>query len=408
MTEDTRKDDEERSAADAGGDTGDSATEAPHDDAAPAAGNDGDTEEKTAARPSRVPLLLALVAALVSLLALAGVATLWLADRGPDELALDNQSALERLRGDLAANARDIDATRDALDELRSANAATGDAVDALQRTLNERLRPLEAVPGRLSSIESSLSALQGISSGLRDTWLLSEAEYYLQIANAQLQLARNPALARIALELADERLVSLGNPALTDVRRAIADERRELQAIETTDVEGAALTLASIADAIGTLPLEANVVQPDLDDDGVADNLSGTDRALATVKNALSSAISVRRTDEPAKTLLPPDAAWFLQNNLMLQLQTARLALLRGERTIFEQSLDDAAEWINEYYDTDSRTVRSTLSNIASLRDTRFSASLPDISRSLALLRQYMSLSASERNVPGSGAAPQ
>lgn len=408
MTEDTRKDDEERSAADAGGDAGDTVTEAPRDDDAPAAGNDGDAEGKTATRPSRVPLLLAVVAALVSLLALAGVATLWLADRGPDALALDNQSVLERLRGDLAANARDIDTTRDALDELRSANAATGDALDALQRTLNERLRPLEAVPGRLSSIESSLSALQGISSGLRDTWLLSEAEYYLQIANAQLQLARNPALARIALELADERLVSLGNPALTDVRRAIADERRELQAIETTDIEGAALTLASIADAIGTLPLEANVVQPDVDDDGVADNLSGTDRALATVKNALSSAISVRRTDEPAKTLLPPDAAWFLHNNLMLKLQTARLALLRGERTVFQQSLDDAAEWINEYYDTDSRTVRSTLSNIASLRDTRFSASLPDISRSLALLRQYMSLSARERNVPGNGAAAQ
>lgn len=434
MTEKTPSDDDDGAKAADASDSKDSNDDAvtakdasAHDDAvAPgeladdAAGDtagspDTDSGEPTPAteasgdapRRSRLPLLAALFATIVAVAAIGGVALQMFAEDGPDPLALDNQSAIEQLKRDLAATRSDIDETGDSLAELRDSSRAAGDAVDELQQTLNERLRPLEAVPGRLSSLESSLSALQGISSGLRDSWLLSEAEYYLQIANAQLQLARNPALARIALELADERLVSLGNPALTDVRRAIADERRQIEALEMSDIEGAALTIASLADAVETLPLESDVVRQDPASAAVAEDLSGIDRALATMKNSLSNAISIRRTDEAAKTLLPPDAAYFLQSNLMLQLQSARLAMLRGERTLFTQSLDDAAEWINEYYDTDVVSVQSALATIDDLKDTRFSPTMPDISRSLALLRQYIALSASERNAPvGNGPA--
>ena len=113
MTEDTRKDDEERAAADAGDDADanppsrddDGASEGDRADATgQSAATDADRTDRNeqaaaaGARPSRVPLLLAVLAALAALLALAGVATLWLADRGPDALALDNSSMLQHLQ----------------------------------------------------------------------------------------------------------------------------------------------------------------------------------------------------------------------------------------------------------------------------------------------------------------------
>jgi uncharacterized protein HemX len=349
-------------------------------------------------KPSRAGLAVGLLALLVAAVAVLGVAWLWLSSQGPDPDIAATRSTVAELQRQLQASEDRLRQSEQALADLRNAGNASSNQLDALQRTLNERLRPLEAVPGRLSNLESSLSALQGISSGLRDTWLLAEAEYYLQIANAQLQLAGNSALAKIALELADERLVSLGNPALTDVRRALADELRQLESLGVADTEGAVLTLASLAGAIDSLTLRNDVTEPDLSDPALDDELTGTARAWAALKGSLSNVISVRRSDQPVKPLLPPDAAYFLRSNLALQLQAARLALLRGEQALFQQSLDDAANWIAEYYDADSLPVQSALATINELRATEFRPAPPDISGSLALLRQFIARQSQRR----------
>jgi uroporphyrin-3 C-methyltransferase len=100
---------------------------------------------------------------------------------------------------------------------------------------------------------------------------------------------------------------------------------------------------------------------------------------------------VSVRRTDEAARPLIAPDAVYFLRANLALQLQAARLALLRSEQALFRQSLDDATAWLREYYDIDSTPVKGALRTIAEIRESSFDTSLPDISESLRLLRQYI-----------------
>lgn len=353
---------------------------------------------KPAPRPSRLPLLLGAAALPVSIVAVLAAAWLWLSERGPDELATANRDNLETLSGRL-------DETRDALtgnerqlSSLRSEGRETTERLDDLERSLDESLRPLESVPGRLSSLEASLAALQGISSGVRDTWLLAEAEYYMEIANAQLELAGNPGLAQIALELADERVAKVAKPGLTDVRRALADELRALKALEAPDVEGAALTLASLADAVDSLPLANDVVPPDERDTTPDEELSGFDRAMASLRNAMSDVVSVRRADEALKPLLPPEQTYFLRSNLVLQLQVARLALLKGEQTIFEQSLSDAAGWIEKYFDTDQKPVSSALETIAELEESQTRVARPDISRSLTLLREFLAREANER----------
>ncbi|MBT8084030.1 MAG: hypothetical protein HKN35_03275 [Woeseia sp.] len=355
-----------------------------------------DVKEKGA---SRAPIVLAVLAFLIALASAAGVGYLWSQQAADQTGRLGNE--LESLSSKLGATTTTLQRNEQALAELQSANSQASGALDNMTRTLDQRLGTLEAIPGRLSNLESSLSALQGISSGLRDTWLLAEAEYYLQIANAQLQLAANAELAGIALELADERLASLGNPALTDVRRQIANELRELEAMGDVDLEGAVLTLGSLANAIETLPLK-NDIKVEAADDTLPDaEQTGMARAMASLKNAMSDVISVRRSDTAVKPLLPPDAAYFLRNNLTLQLQTARLAMLRGEQTVFEESLADAAAWIGEYYDPESQAVASALQTINELRGLQLTVSKPDISGSLTALRQFVSLRDERERAP-------
>jgi len=244
-----------------------------------------------------------------------------------------------------------------------------------------------------MSTLESSVASLAGISEGARDAWIIAETEYYMQIANAQLQLANNPHLATLALRMADERIVQLSDPRLTDVRRAISDELAALDMMEKPDIEGATLTLASLARVVESLPLAGSAEEAE-DEAEIDPELSGAGRAWASVKNAVSGMVTVRPADQAQLTQLSPDAEYFLRNNIALQLQAARLALLRGEQAIFTQTLDDTSALLNDYFDTDTAQVTSVLDTIAEVRGHVFASEVPDISESLRLLRQFRTLS--------------
>ena len=300
--------------------------------------------------------------------------------------------AVARLDSRLSASASSVADLEARIAELAQRDPGVDAAVGALRRELEERIRLLESVPGRMSTLESSVASLAGISEGARDAWIIAETEYYMQIANAQLQLANNPHLATLALRMADERIVQLSDPRLTEVRRALSDELAALDMVEKPDIEGATLTLASLARVVESLPLagpdEAAEVEAEIDPEA-----SGVSRAWSSVKNAMSGMVKVTPPDQARLVRLSPDAEYFLRNNIALQLQAARLALLRGERAIFEQSLDDTSAVLNDYFDTDSAPVASALSTIAEIRGLAITTDAPDISESLRLLRQFRTL---------------
>jgi len=336
---------------------------------------------------------IAWLALLVSGLALAAVAYTqiegWLSE---------DDSADVDYGAKIAALDRRIDRSDTSLVDLESrlGNISHPDVsadIAAVQRDVEERIRLLNSLPSRMTTVEDSVASLAGISAGARQTFLLAEAEYYLQIGNAQLQLANNPHLASLALGMADERVTQLSDPALTAVRRAISDELAALEVMEKPDLEGATLTLASLARVVESLPLLSRAAADNAaaEDD---DEQSGVDRAWGSVKDAMSGLVKVTPPDEAKLALVTPDSEYLLRNNIALQLQSARLALLRGEQAIFEQSLDDTSALLKAYFDTESAQVESTLLTISEIRTGVFTVAAPDISESLRLLRQYRTLS--------------
>jgi uncharacterized protein HemX len=336
---------------------------------------------------------IAWLALLLSLIAAAGVGYMVVQDWRAQSDAAQSASSLADLRSRLANSSESLSGLDQGLADLAQADAQTASVVDGLQKDLDNRLRMLDSLPARMANVENSLSTLQGVSTGARNTWLLAEAEYYMQIANAQLQLAGNPHLAALALGMADERIVQLSDPALTDVRRALADELTALEIMEKPDIEGATLALASLARVVDSLPLrQANGAESD-DAAEFGPDTSGLERAWASIKGTASGLVKVTRSDDTAIPLMTPEATYFLRTNLTLQLQSARLALLRGEQSVFQQSLDDAALWLETYFNAESAQVNGALQTVAEIREGLFDVSTPDISESLRLLRQYETL---------------
>ncbi len=335
------------------------------------------------------------LAVLLSLIALAAVGYTvsrdWLAAK--DSSADDAFASLDTR---LSATRESLSSLDSRLAELAERDSVAAAETDALRKELDERVMGLSSLPARMSTLESSVSSLAGISTGTRDTWLLAEAEYYMQIANAQLQLANNPHLAALALEMADERVVQIGNPALIDVRRAISDELAALDVMEKPDIAGATLTLASLARVVESLPLGSSKKAKKEAPQPADEEQGGLNRAWASMKNAMSGLVKVTPPDQAKLALLSPDAEYFLRNNLALQLQSARLALLRGEQTVFLQTLDDTSTLMSRYFDVESAQVISAQDTLTEIRNSVFTSSVPDISESLRLLRQFRTLSES------------
>lgn len=333
---------------------------------------------------------LALFLALVSA---AGVGYIAVEDWRESGAESERADSIADLGTRLASSSEALSGLDQGLAELAESEQRLASEVAALKNELDSRAQALDSLPPRMTNLENSIASLQGISTNARNTWLLAEAEHFMQIANAQLQLAGNPNLAALALEMADERIAQLADPALTDVRRALAVELAELEVLEKPDIEGITLTLSSLAHVVDSLPLQQASANDDDEGPSVDAELSGVARAWASVKGAASGLVRVTPPNETALPLMTPDAEYFLRTNLTLQLQVARLALLRGEKAVFEQSLDDAVDWLRTWFDVDSAQVASTLETLAEIRDDMVVAAAPDISESLRLLRQYRTI---------------
>jgi uroporphyrin-3 C-methyltransferase len=361
--------------------------------------------DKAGKRRNGATTSIAWLALFLGLASVAGVGWLAVDDWRTDREAGAGEAAIAALRRETEDTLEEIRESLSSLEErvgsVLASTRETGAAVEPLATAVDEvesQLRALESIAPRLARLERSLADLKGISVDARSRFLLAEAEYYMQIANAQLQLAGNADLASQALRQADDRIAELDEPALTEVRAALADEMAALEALEKPDIAGVTLTLGSLAQVVDSLPLRASNAQ-EADDPQVADEEAGAvSRALASVKNAFRSAFDYTPPTDADRPLLTPGSEPLIRGNLALQLQAARLALLRGEQDLFRQSLDDADSWIATYFDTSTAPVESARATIQEIREEYRRIAKPDIAGSLKLLRQYQVLSESSQ----------
>lgn len=337
-------------------------------------------------------------AATVAIILLPSVAYLLWTDLTADAPPPSNEETVAKLVTELAAVQNSLRSMEQRINDAQSRDEALAADIEAQLESLNDarpdRAEILGNLPGRLSTLERNVASLKGVSASTRDAWLLAEAEYYLQLGNAQLQLAGNPELAAAALREADKRLVDVANPAYLEVREAIADELTRLDLSNNVDIGGLSMTLASLSRVVDALPVRRQDGAEETDGDVIIDpDMSGPKRAWETVKQTFSEVVRVSKIDDENSPLLTPDAEVLLRANLSLQLQAARLALLKGEREIFKQSMEDADSWLATYFDTSSVQVQSARETIDEISGNPAMQQYPDISESLRLLRQTRTL---------------
>jgi len=300
--------------------------------------------------------------------------------------------ALQDIPSRVSGDAGKIQDLSRRLDGLAQQSGRQQQLIADLESSLESGLGIIPELSLRLTQSEQQLANIPGINARSRANWLVTEALYYLQIANAQATLAGNATVAASALQLADDKLRDAGDPSLTAVRAQLSTELAALKAVPIIDRTGISFRLQSLAAQAGSWSFRSTAPDNFSPDIQVADDgAEATDywaRFVATVKAVFASIVSIKETDAPRVAQLGSAEEALIVEAVKAELQVARLALIGGNAELFMQSLEHVNEQIDEYFDTDSTAVAAARVTVAELRALELPGPLPDISGSLALMR--------------------
>lgn len=325
----------------------------------------------------RGTLLLSILCLLISLtlVAAAGWAWFWLNEK------MERIEALEAVQAEQASQLGEMDERTVRIGEL-------ADQLASMDQSVSEATETNARLLARTDRLDERTEALRTFVDAGRSAWRVAEVEYLLRLANSELQIAHRPETAMAALEAADTRLAALADPALVPVREALAADMERLRAVDRPDIAGMALTLSSLIDRVDALPIgRERLEQPAASEDELAD-AGFWQRLKDRGSGILHEMVTIRHEDMPIRPLLAPEQEYFLRRNLALKLETARLALLRGQPETWRASLDEARRWLSTWYDTEDSAVSAMDESLARLMDQAIRAERPNIASALERLR--------------------
>lgn len=359
--------------------------------------------------------LIAVIAVVIALIAI--VLSGWVLYRGQGQLG-SVDSRLDTVEKGMQSNVQDVVMPR--IKRLDSRVQSLGGDLDSQSQTVSSLSDKLSAAQESLQQTQARAAQMEDQLSGNKTRWDLNQIEALLQAANQRLQLYNDPNGARQALKLANEAIGRKGDPRLFKLRGEIVNEIASLEALPDPDLEGMSLALAAMIERVPDLPLASSVPgeysQNDdaaqagdgktSEDSGMsvaqwqAEFSKGWDHFKGSVGDALSGMLTIRRSDGTQRALLPPEQAFFLGQNLQLQLRSARLAMLKRDTQNYRDSLASAKQWLGDYYDTNAAPVSSMQERIGQMSNVKLDWDAPDISSSLIMLREIMA----SRSGPDSG----
>jgi len=311
-----------------------------------------------------------IVASAVLALAVAGVIAWQDARQQSDALRLEVAQRLAKAEAALVqSRAKDADLGND----LRDAQA---------------KIALLEA---RISESQSQQAALDTLYRDLapsRDELALNEVEQILVLASQQLALAGNVQAALGAVELADAKLSRIERPQWAPMRRSLARDIDALKAVPYVDVAGIAAKLDQAQAGIDALQLARDERLPAPPPDAAAPPDTGWRAFLRSAWADVRSLVRIEVSDRPPAALIAPSQAYFLRENLRLRLLAARLALLAHDDMSYKADLAAANAWLRQYFDLRTRPVETLSGTLVQLAATPMPAEMPDLARSLDLVR--------------------
>ena len=353
-------------------------------------------------KPKSSGIAIAILALLVALAAVSASGWQWWQTRMTDPNEATQKASLTRLQDDQQQLAKSVAAFKNQLAAVKPPVEA-----DELSRRL-ERLKAVELqmadLHGQSGEDQASISAMQGSVRSLEQRLSATEAglvnvaannqnsgveldiaeiDFLLRTASERLQLFSDPSAADLALQAADVQIEALNDPMFLSVRQRIATARQALALVPVIDRVKLTARITDLQSKVSSLPFRGELeAQPEPE-------LPADAGWWESFKQTMSSLVTVKRRAPEDQSLLILDDKDYLRQGLWLQLESARLALMRNDTSVYVGSLERVDDTVAQFFQSGSLEVQALLLDITTLKETNIAPEMPDISAPWTQLRQ-------------------
>lgn len=283
------------------------------------------------------------------------------------------------------------------IDQLINDDQQSAQAISELRQQIEDARAELQSLSADIGTakrergdLEAAVKTLYAKEAEVTLDWILSEVEYLVLAASQRLILEHDRDSAIAAMKAADKRLLKAAHPDLLPLREQIASDIAALDAVPATDIEGVAIYLAEASTRVRDLPTkpiaDVNMSLSKMSQgDAQNQDWQGMAKSLWT---DLKSLVDVKDGELSDSVLFDPELRYFLEQNLRLELASARLAVLRRDAQNFSAAITLVTDLLNRYYDTGSGEVGGLLKRLNELAALDLDPALPSLAPSLDAVR--------------------
>ncbi|MBA53522.1 MAG: hypothetical protein CMK89_03620 [Pseudomonadales bacterium] len=247
-----------------------------------------------------------------------------------------------------------------------------------------------ELLQSRITVLEKDIAAISGAH---RIDWMLREVEHFITVAEQRLTLLGDATGALALLQEADDIVRAMQEPSARPLREALVRDIHKLKlAAETNvDVEGIFLRLSQLSDrviklGIPSFELKQAPMEPEpgevLPEEGLA-------LFWYRFKKFLGSLYDYQKHPKGRPITLTEDRE-FLARNVVMLLQQAQLALLRGDNEAYRVSLTGARERVEMYIQQQTGETRFFVAELSDLLKVKLRPPMPTIEESTRGVRVF------------------
>lgn len=258
---------------------------------------------------------------------------------------------------------------------------------------LGTRLHQISLQQEKIALLDKQMHLVLQQQSYQANDWGLLRARYFLELAQINAFWTDDLQTVSALLNQADVVLENIHEQRVYDVRKAIAEEKTQVDAVEKIDLMGV-LNQLSAAQKMAT-QLLARQIPSSMSDNKEAATTNVKSSSLWRLRladsiQALEKLVVIRRIDESHQSLITPDLAALLRENIQLMLQEAQLAVLQRNEVLYQFLLKQVMEKIQSFDPKDANT-QALQKQLDTLVQVTFVQKKPHLGQALLLLNQII-----------------
>lgn len=214
--------------------------------------------------------------------------------------------------------------------------------------------------------------------------WSVEEAIYLVRLANINLYIQYHLPVAIKLLQTAEQQLQGSSNPKILPIRQAMVNNITALQSIPEINIESAIMQLQALLPQLNSLTLKMKnnfvIAESEAKETSSKEFKYPWMNSLYRVGENLRQLIIIRRHDDAVKSLPSEKQLAYIVQNIGILLQEAQWALLQGDQKLFDSSLNQTRQWLDDYFDTQSAVGQNFSQTLNQLSQLKLRPTLPEL----------------------------